>query len=109
EMDRFTIDYSEAAAVGYKWVERQRLQPFPLRLRAQLHQLLLWSDQRDAVGEWRAQRALHRPQHGQAARHGGRTGLCGTDRWRMGGAEAPGRVREDRSCSGSVKGGGRQG
>jgi len=30
EMDQFTIDYSEGAAVGYKWVERQKLQPlFP--------------------------------------------------------------------------------
>jgi len=26
EMDQFTIDYSEGAAVGYKWVERQKLQ-----------------------------------------------------------------------------------
>jgi beta-glucosidase len=30
EMDQFTLDYSEGAAVGYKWVERQKLQPlFP--------------------------------------------------------------------------------
>ena len=30
EMDQFTIDYTEGAAVGYKWVDRQRLQPlFP--------------------------------------------------------------------------------
>jgi beta-glucosidase len=30
EMDVFTIDYSEGAAVGYKWMDRQRLQPlFP--------------------------------------------------------------------------------
>jgi beta-glucosidase len=30
EMDEFTIDYSEGAAVGYKWVDRQKLQPmFP--------------------------------------------------------------------------------
>jgi beta-glucosidase len=27
EMDEFTIDYSEGAAVGYKWVERNNLQP----------------------------------------------------------------------------------
>ena len=30
EMDQFTIDYSEGAAVGYKWIDRQRLMPlFP--------------------------------------------------------------------------------
>jgi beta-glucosidase len=30
EMDQFTINYSEGAAVGYKWMERQHLQPlFP--------------------------------------------------------------------------------
>jgi beta-glucosidase len=30
EMDKFTIDYSEGAAVGYKWVDRNNLQPlFP--------------------------------------------------------------------------------
>ena len=30
EMDQFTLDYSEGAAVGYKWVDRQKLQPlFP--------------------------------------------------------------------------------
>jgi beta-glucosidase len=30
EMDQFTIDYSEGAAVGYKWVERNNLEPlFP--------------------------------------------------------------------------------
>jgi beta-glucosidase len=30
EMDKFTIDYSEGAAVGYKWVDRINLQPlFP--------------------------------------------------------------------------------
>jgi beta-glucosidase len=30
EMDKFTIDYSEGAAVGYKWVDKNRLQPlFP--------------------------------------------------------------------------------
>jgi beta-glucosidase len=30
EMDQFTIDYSEGAAVGYKWVDRNNLQPlFP--------------------------------------------------------------------------------
>lgn len=30
EMDQFTIDYSEGAAVGYKWVDRNSLQPlFP--------------------------------------------------------------------------------
>ena len=30
EMDQFTIDYSEGAAVGYKWIDRQQLQPlFP--------------------------------------------------------------------------------
>jgi beta-glucosidase len=30
EMDQFTIDYTEGAAVGYKWVDRQKLQPlFP--------------------------------------------------------------------------------
>jgi beta-glucosidase len=29
-MDKFTIDYSEGAAVGYKWVDRNNLQPlFP--------------------------------------------------------------------------------
>lgn len=30
EMDEFTIDYSEGAAVGYKWIDRPKLQPlFP--------------------------------------------------------------------------------
>lgn len=30
EMDQFTLTYSEGAAAGYKWVERQKLQPlFP--------------------------------------------------------------------------------
>lgn len=30
EMDQFTLDYSEGAAVGYKWVDRNNLQPlFP--------------------------------------------------------------------------------
>lgn len=30
ELDRFTIDYSEGAAVGYKWTDRHRLKPlFP--------------------------------------------------------------------------------
>jgi beta-glucosidase len=30
EMDRFTLDYSEGAAVGYKWVDLKQLQPlFP--------------------------------------------------------------------------------
>ena len=30
ELDQFTIDYSEGAAVGYKWMQRQKLQPlFP--------------------------------------------------------------------------------
>ena len=30
EMDKFTIDYSEGAAVGYKWVDKNNLQPlFP--------------------------------------------------------------------------------
>jgi beta-glucosidase len=30
EMDQFTIDYSEGAAVGYKWVDKNNLQPlFP--------------------------------------------------------------------------------
>ena len=30
EMDQFTIDYSEGAAVGYKWTDRQKLKPlFP--------------------------------------------------------------------------------
>jgi beta-glucosidase len=30
EMDQFTIDYSEGAAVGYKWIDRNNLQPlFP--------------------------------------------------------------------------------
>ena len=30
EMDQFTLDYSEGATVGYKWVERQNLEPlFP--------------------------------------------------------------------------------
>jgi len=27
EMDQFTIDYSEGAAVGYKWIDKQKLQP----------------------------------------------------------------------------------
>jgi beta-glucosidase len=30
EMDQFTLDYTEGAAVGYKWVDRNNLQPlFP--------------------------------------------------------------------------------
>ena len=105
EMDEFTIDYSEGAAVGYKWVDRKNLQPlFPFGHGLSYTSFALRRAQRTRQSATEASTCAFTVRNtGRRAGQGGRPGLCLARSGRLGSAEAPRRIHEGRLRAGTSR------
>ena len=91
--DMFSINYSEGAAVGYKWFDAKGLQPlFPFGHGLSYTSFAYGPISAVSGAEWWASRPVHLAQQRQSRRHGGRPGLCVAGQRRMGSSQAPRRI-----------------